>query len=250
MNISDLKLAAYLEEAGDDLTSACATLVANKVNYVSLRNVWTGHICQVDDSTCAKLRSTLTNKSISVVSIISDLGLVPPSQLNKTPEDKIKRAFNVASYYGASQIRIGIGVKSKEAVTPEHINQWMQLITSRCLDANLVPILEISEESAVYQPADVAGYLAKHRRWKLLYDPVQFIIRQRQEPFIRYWTLLKSFVAGIDIRDYKIGVGYKPVGFGDAQIKLVLDDSVKNGFAGWYFLEPSLGRRHGSAVTK
>jgi hypothetical protein len=100
------------------------------------------------------------------------------------------------------------------------------------------------------QPAQVATLLSRFRRWRLLYDPVQLIIRQNQDPFLRYWTLLKSFTAAIDIRDFKIGYGFKPAGFGDAKISQTIQDVLKSDYKGWCFLEPSLGRRFGSATSK
>ncbi len=111
-------------------------------------------------------------------------------------------------------------------------------------------LYEVCDTSAIRDTASVAKLLANNRRWKLLYDPTSLIMKQNQDPFMRYWTLLKNFTGAIDLRDFKIGYGIKPVGYGDAKIKLTIDDCISIGYKGWFFLEPSLGRRHGSAVTK
>lgn len=92
--------------------------------------------------------------------------------------------------------------------------------------------------------------LTKHRRWKLLYDPAQLLMHQNQDPFTRYWTLLKNFIEAVDIRDYKMGYGNRPAGFGDGRLNLTLKDAIATGFKGWYYLEPSLGRRYGNAVSR
>lgn len=126
----------------------------------------------------------------------------------------------------------------------------MQKITDRCMSSSVTPVLEITNETLIDGPVGIAQLLANHRRWKLLYDPAQFVTHQKQEPFSRYWTLLKSFVAAVDVRDYKVGIGFKPAGFGDSQIALTIKDIISTKHPSWLFLEPSLGRKHGSAVTR
>lgn len=249
MPTKDLKFAAYLDEAGEDAASSCAVLKAHDIHYAALRHVWAGNICDVDDATCQQVRSLLTKNDISVVAIMSDVGKVPVNQLASIPPAKLARVFNIASYFGASHIRFHIGTKSSEPIG-NAVNSWMQLITDKCLEANVTPLFELTGESCVFHPTEVAAVMMKFRRWKLLYDPVQLILRQNQDPFTRYWTLLKNLAGAIDVRDYKVGHGFKPVGFGDARIGLTLKDAIATGFQGWYYLEPSLGRRHGGAVSK
>lgn len=248
-SLEQLKLAAYLDEAGDDPISACRTLAEHKFNYVILRHAWAGNICDINDQACVHLRKILQEHNLSVVAIISDLGKVDTLQLNKTPKDKIDRLFNLVSYFQAGMVRIHCGLKSR---TPDEAaaTAWMQTITERCLATNTVPLYEIIDDALFREPTEIAKLLSAHRRWKLLYDPVQLIIKQNQNPFSRYWTLLKGLTAAVDMRDFKIGYGYKPVGFGDARIRLTIEEGLKGTYKGWYFFEPSLGRRHGAAVTK
>jgi hypothetical protein len=246
MLASELKLAVYLDEAGDDLDSACSALKTHNLNYAVLRRVWTRHICDATDDECQTVRKTLTNSGISPVAISTDTGKVPVGMLARINNNRL---FDLAQYFSVSQIKFAIGIKPAPAeLTPIH--DWMNTVTDGCLKRNITPLFEVSDESAVHTAPDVAALLAKHRRWKLLYDPVQLILKQNQDPFVRYWALLKQFVGAIDVRDFKIGRGYKPVGFGDAKIGLTLKDAITSSFKGWYYLEPGLGRRHGDAVTR
>ncbi len=246
VTLDKLKLAAYLDEGADEPAAACATLAHHKINYVVLRHVWSSNICNITDRACQQLRTLLSQHNLSVVAIISDMGLVDQSLLNKIPKEQIDRVFNVATYFQAGYVRIHAGIKSK-VVDDEATVAWMQMLTERCLSANLVPLYEIMDTAAINEPAAVATLLAKCRRWRLLYDPAQLIIRRNQDPFTRYWTLLKKFVAAVDLKEFKIGHGFKPLGYGDTKLKLVVQDS---GYGGWYFLEPALGRRYGSAASR
>ena len=250
MAITDkLKLAAYLDEAGEDPASACSTMVAAGIQYAALRFAWTGNVCDLSDQSCQRLKELLNQHNISTVAIASDLGRVEPRQLMRTPKEKIDRLFNVASYFHAGFVRVSVGLKSKDSAE-DVVRDWMQMIMERCLQASMVPLLEVTDDGFLTEPATIAQFLSRFRRWRLLYDPVQLILRHNQDPFSRYWTLLKGFAAAIDLRDFKIGHGFKPPGFGDARVKLTLDDTTKTSYKGWYFLEPSLGRRFGGATTK
>ena len=94
----------------------------------------------------------------------------------------------------------------------------MDNIKHIAISYNVVPLLEVTSDSYYSSSSDVAVLLSKHLKWRLLYDPVQLIMKRAQDPFVRFWTLLKNRVAAIDVRDHKIGRGFKPVGFGDSKI--------------------------------
>ncbi len=244
MSIDKLKLAAYLDEAGEEPASACAAVVKAGISYVVIRQT-----PDMTDPACQRLKKLLSEHGLSAVALVTDLGKVEPKLLPRTSKEQLDRSFAIANYFQCSMIRMFCGLRTKEP-SAESITTWMRLITERSLQANLVPLLEVTEDAATVQAAEIAQMLVVHKRWKLLYDPVHLILRQNQNPFEKYWTLLKSSVAAIDVRDFKIGHGYKPPGFGDARMKLTIDDALKSGYNGWCFLEPSLGRKYSDATTR
>lgn len=243
-----LKLAAYLDEAGEDPKTGCATLKSVKIPYIALRHVWASNICNASDQSCQTLKKLFRSHDLTVIMIASELGQVPANELPKIKKEAIDRVFDIASYFGASYIRIYAGDISPDS--DKYVKDWLALITERSISANVTPLLEVSSGSSIYKPVDIVQWFSKFRRWKLLYDPAQLILKQSQDPFVKYWTLLKQYVGAIDIHDYKIGHGHKPVGFGDTKIQATLNDANASNFTGWHFLEPALGRKHGSALTR
>jgi hypothetical protein len=195
-----------------------------------------------------KLRTILTDEEMTVILISSELGNIDAKDLMRITDQEIQKVFNIVSYFKAPMVRISAGTKTPHDCSSV-IDEWMNRITEAAIAANVTPILEITQDSYLFTPVDVASQLNKHRRWKLLYDPAQFVLRQKLDPFVKYWSLLKNFTIAIDVRDIKIGRGFKPAGFGDTRIELTIKDSL-NGYSGWYIMEPSLGRRHGTSVTK
>lgn len=250
MPIENLKLAAYLDEAGDDPAAAARLLASLKINYVAIRTVWGIPVLDANDQACSRLRAILDEHKLSPVAIISDLGAVDQTLLPKVPTERVDRLFNLASYFKVGMVRVHCGSRDKAPLDQAATDGWLQLITDRCLAAGVVPMLEPGDVSAYREPAELARMLNAFRRWKLLYDPVQLVIKRKQDPFSRYWTLLKGQTAAVDIRDFRIGHGFKPAGFGDTKIRLTVEEGLKGTFKGWYFLEASLGRRYGSAVTR
>lgn len=248
MAIDQIKLAVYLDEVDDDPAVACKNLAAKGLHYVVLRNAWKGNVCDATDASCQRLKKLLNDNNLSVVTIASDLGKA--DHLGAVPKSQVDRLFNLAAYFQAANIRVHLGNKLRSEPDKAAIKDWMTMITDRCLAATLTPLYEVGDDAAIRDPVAIAELFASFRRWKLLYDPVQLILRHKQDPFQRYWTLLKSFVAAVDLRDYKIGHGFKPVGFGDAKVRLTVAEGLSGQFRGWYYLEPSLGRKYASAVTR
>lgn len=249
MQRAEMKLAAYLEEAGEDPAVGCQNLAANNIRYVVLKHVWNGNICDISDTGHQKLHKLLEDNDLTVIAIASEIGRVEATQVNRISAPTFQKAFDVAQYYKAPYVRFYAGTKTRDDAVSS-VKDWMQKISEESLKRNIVPLLEITSDSHHYQASQAATLLAGFKRWRLLYDPVQFILKQNQDPFTRYWTLLKGFAAAIDIRDYKIGRGFKPCGYGDSKIALTITNTIAERYDGWYFLEPTLGRKYGQALTR
>jgi len=244
-----LRVAAYLEEAGEDPETACDNLLELDIPYIALKQVWTDNIGRIPDPACQKLQKVIQSKKMTVIMLATELGEVSADELKSVRDEEIERIFNRAAYFQAPFIRIGIG-KSCSVDCHDEVNEWMNRITHKAIQYNVTPVIEITHNSFVDKPSDIATILLTHKRWKLLYDPAQYILRKKQDPFIKYWTLLKSNTAVIDVRDLKIGKGFKAPGFGDSRIGDTIKDAIDSNYDGWYVIEPSLGRRHGSALSK
>src|SRR5262245_8212541 len=166
----DLKLAVYLDEAGTEPGSACDTLTALKLPYVTLRYGWGDrNICSTAERGLDQLRSLLTQHNLSVVAIGSDLGDVPVQELNRITPAAIRHTLSLVTYFNATHVRIYCG--NIGTGTLADVDAWMGKITEQCISSNCIPLMEITQNSFLTQPTDIAAMLHKHKRWKLLYDP-------------------------------------------------------------------------------
>lgn len=241
MDRKDLKLAAYLDEVGDDPDLACKTLVNLGILYVALRHVWSNNVCDMSNIGHKRLKKILDDNNISTILIASELGKT--QKISTITDDQIDNAINICKYYNAPYFRIFLNYDTAD------IDHWLSKVSKKCVDNNITPLFELPD-TQVCKPTVLAQLLSTHKNWRLLYDPASIIAKQNIDPFTRYWTLLKNHVSAIDIRDIKIGRGYKPAGFGDAKVNMTIKDAIHSNYNGWFIMEPSLGRKHGTAVTK
>lgn len=243
MELSNLKLAAYLDQISEDPINAIDILSEYDINNVILRRAWSKNICKVGDAVCAKIRSSLLKHDLKVILICSDIGHNPANDLMRHEAD-IDYLLTLAEFFGCQYIRLGIGRHSADPRAMVVHEAWMKVVDKKCMARNIAPCLEISHENLLSSPAEVASILHKYKRWKLIFDPAILIQTRKLDPFTKYWSLLKGRVSHIDIRDFKIGHAPVPPGHGDAKLDLILADAILSNYRGWYCLEPGLGRKH------
>lgn len=238
--ISSFKIAAYLDEAGDNPELACETLNRNDIPYIALRNAYGRNICESSDDICKKLKKLFTSNNISPVCIISNLSV------EQQPTDKqIQRIFDIASYYDAEAVCISLDLE--QIMSPETVD-FILAITGFAIKNAVLPIIEPC--AGFRQPNDyidnLVEFLKQRQEWKVLYDPVKLILKKKIDPFKCYWPYIKDRAHAVDVRDYIVGRGFKPPGLGDSKIM----DVLLSNFNGWLFIEPNLGKKYGKAIGK
>jgi sugar phosphate isomerase/epimerase len=263
MDHTSIPLAAYLDEAGDDPIGAAVNLRQTGIKYVCLRQAWATAIQDASDIACQRLLSVLREHGLQGVALMTTIGNVPFTGLSEIGIERIKRVMSLAEYFGARMVRFYTGRADSQtgdlAGALPTVHNWMTTVAKIASEHNVVPIMEIDPphslpmDRTLFQAADVAKLLAAQPQWRLLYDPAALLLRYPGSvgnPFLKYWTLLKNRVLAVDLRDFKIGEGFRALGHGDSDWQRTLQDMASINYRGWYFLEPGLGRRHGMATSK
>ena len=241
-----MKIAVYLDEVGETLTDSCDVLSRLNIHNVVLRQIWSDNICNASDNACQKLKKLLLKHNFDVQMIASNLGNIESNKLSSISDETIDRTIVIAQYFDAKFVRIFCGLKAQNNRVLhdlEMIKNWVQKLSDKFIGCGIFPLIEITNDSAIEHPSDIAEILSNNALIGVLYDPAQLIIKKNQNPFIKYWPLLKDRVYGIDIHDFKIGHGFKPIGHGDTKLKETIGDAISSNYDGWLFIEPGLGRR-------
>mgnify|MGYP006274583399 CR=1 FL=1 len=242
-----IKFATYLDEAGDEPASACINAKAMGFNYVVLRHLWSSNVASLNDTACQSIMKLLKDNELTPIMLASEIGQVPASTL-MSHKSAIDRLFDLAFFFKVPMVRVFVG--DYENKSELIVKNWMAYVQEKAILSGITPVLEVTHGSSLFNPITLVQTLSSFKRWKLLYDPAQFIIKQAQDPFVRFWTLIKSYVSCLDIHDFKIGHGHKPPGYGDTKLVPTLNDALATLPECWYLMEPALGRKYGPALTK
>ena len=200
------------------------------------------------DNAISILGSTLAKYNLLPVLLHTDIGCVDPEKL-PAEEPKLVRAMQICKYLKCKAIRVGLGTL-KVNYDKEYVQRWITAISSLSISYDMIPLFEPESNSVYYNAAAIAILLNKCKRMNLLFDPAMLVMRSKINPFVKFWSLLKSRISFIDIHDFKSGDSAKPAGLGDAQLDIIVADALSSKFAGWFCLEPGLGRHYNGATTK
>jgi len=244
-------IAAYLDEAGEDPLSACKTLTQHNIKHAILREAWSGNVCSMSDSGHGKLKSILSDYGIQTIMIASTLGKIDYRSLSTITDQQITDAMNICKYYRCNYLRIFVGEKDKfnNSVNMVMVDAWIRRVSEISLLNGIQCLYEITSDSTIFDAVETIK-LIKDNNIGLIYDAAGLIIKHNFNPFIKHWPLLRNYTHIIDVRDLKIGQGFKVVGHGDSRIDMTINDAVDNKYKGWFAIEPSFGRKFGSATTK
>lgn len=243
-------LAIYLDELSDDPLQACAFAKALDFKYVVLRQLWSTNTGSASDQACQRLAGALRKNGLQPIMIASECGLEPADQL-PIPDQAAARAILIAAYFRVKFIRFFVGKAVFNTSARARIDQWMYALSEQCGRVNIKPILEVDQKSHIFTGHLVVDLLNAHPGWGYLYDPVQLVAAQKQDPYERYWLVLKAKVSAVDLHDVKIGRGFVTVGNGDCYwAKTAIDIKATKSDNRWYFVEHGLGLQHRASMNK
>ena len=241
-----LRLAAYIDEAHDDPIEAISILKKCGINYAALRTAWNTQIHLLNDTLLASLRNDLNRIGLTPILLYSDLGDVGSSLLPIISDRDIERIMQVASYFRINLVRFGIGVQEKHNNSvgikddSNNLEHWFKRIQDIAMKYSVVPLAEVRNGDLQTER------LKRYKKWKLIFDPASFVMSSSVDVYDKYYHNIKHNISALEIHDYKTGYGHKPVGFGSAQIKKIIEDCEDRNYDGWYILKHSLGRKYSS----
>lgn len=223
-------VAAYLDELSNDPEKACEIVAEAGLKHVCLRRVWNKNVSAVSDEACQKLKGILKKYDLSVILCASEVG--------RPLSSSVARDITIASYFKAKFAR-ALLPSPNESMAYAH---WLKTVLSEFNRSNVELLLEPTSDSDL----SLKGLtdLINGVGIKLLYDPAQFMMKRGVDHFTAYWPELSKSVVAMDVHDYKIGVGHRPIGMGSAGF-----DRMARSFDGWWFLELGLGKPNGDKVS-
>ena len=255
-----LKLSAFADEISPDVTQQARVCRENGVTHFELRSVDKVNVLDFDKATRERIKKTLADHGLGVVSIASPIGKVAIDKPWADHLERFKIAVDAAEYFGAPFIRLfsyyPTGGEGKGPIEP-HRDEVMDRFRKKLDYIKDKPFMLAHEnERGIY--GDIGRRCldlmetVNHPKLRSAFDYANFIFCG-EDPAPN-WKLLKKWTAHIHIKDCKWpekqGVDPKvvPAGEGDGRIPELLPDAYKSGYRGFVTLEPHLrvaGHSHG-----
>lgn len=216
------------------------------IKYFEVRGVNGKNISQLSDEELENLKETMNKYGVRVSSIGSPIGKIKITDDFAEHFKLFKRVIKIAKYLGCRYIRIF----SFYPPNGENIADYRSDVLSR-----LKEMVKKAEEEGVVllheNEKDIYGDSIKRCKdlfesiksdsFKGVFDPANFV-QCGQITYPEAWNNLKEHIVYMHIKDAKSENGdVVPAGYGDGQLKEIINCLKKDNYNGFLSLEPHLG---------
>lgn len=240
------KISGFADEIDGNLDVQIESLTKLGLKYVEMRGVDGNNLIYHDNAKVKDIKNRLDAAGISLSALGTPLGKIGITDPFEKHFEEYKRAVEIAHMMGAKNLRMfsfyipGDDKAGREKYKSEVFDRMGMFVDYA--KANDAVVLHENEKG-------IYGELAPECRemmdefgcdnFKAIFDFANFV--QADQDTLEAYELLKDHIAYIHVKDAIKGSGkVVPSGYGDGNVKKILDDLFANGFNGFLSLEPHL----------
>lgn len=239
------KISGFSDEISSDINMQFEALGRLNIKYFEPRGVNGKNISALDDEEVTALKKKMDEYGIKVSSIGSPVGKIKLSGDFDKHFEMFKRTVKTAKMLDCKYIRIFSfyhdGAEWSESERTMVLERLKKFI-AYAIEENVILLHE--NEKDIY--GDVASRCLDIMKelycdnFKAVFDPANFI--QSGQDTKEAYEVLKDFIAYMHIKDaLKADGKVVPAGYGDGNLKFILDSLFAEGYDGFLSLEPHLG---------
>ncbi len=245
------KISGFSDEISSDINVQFEALGKLNMKYFEPRGVNGKSISVLNDDEVIALKAKMDECGIKASSIGSPVGKIKLTDDFDAHFEMFKRVVKTAKMLDCKYIRVfsfyhegGEWTADERALVLERLKMFIEYAKEEDV------ILLHENEKDIYgdiapRCLDILKELACDN-FKAVFDPANFI--QSGQDTKEAFEMLKDFVAYMHIKDAMKEDGkVVPAGYGDGNLKYILDSLFANGFDGFLSLEPHLGTFEGLA---
>ena len=248
------KISGFADEIASDIKTQFEVLSKLGIEYFEPRFVNGKNISELNDSEVLSLKEKMDKCGIKVSSIGSPIGKIKLTDDFEAHFELFKRVVKTAKMLDCKYIRIfSFYHDGGEWTEDEKTQVFAQL--KRFIDyakAENVVLLHENEKDIYGDIADRCLELMKEfycDNFKAVFDPANFV--QCGQDTKEAYKMLESYIEYMHIKDAKAEDGtVVPSGYGDGNLKFILDSLFAKGYDGYLSLEPHLGSFEGLAALE
>lgn len=248
------KISGFSDEIAPDIKTQFEVLNKLGIKFFEPRGVDGKNISELNDAEVTALKDSMSKYGIQVSSIGSPIGKISLADDFEAHFEVFKRVVKTAKMLDTKYIRI-FSFYNNDGEWNE--DKRAQVITQlkRFIDyakAEDVVLLHENEKDIYGDTIDRCLDLMKELycdNFKAVFDPANFV--QCDQDTKEAFEKLENYIEYMHIKDAKSADGsVVPSGYGDGNVKFVLDNLFAKGFEGFLSLEPHLGSFEGLAALE
>ena len=248
------KISGFSDEIASEITVQFEVLNKLGIKYFESRGVDGKNISELNDDEVAVLKEKMDAYGIRVSSIGSPIGKIKLTDDFEKHFEVFKRVVKTAKKLDTKYIRIFSFYHNGGGWTNEEREQVLERLR-KMLDyarKNDVVLLHENEKDIYGDTKERCLDLMQElycENFKAVFDPANFV--QCEQDTKKCYEMLKDYIEYMHIKDAKLSDGsVVPAGYGDGNVKYILDNLFENGYNGFLSLEPHLGSFEGLAALE
>ena len=240
------KISGFADEIDGNLDVQIESLTKLGLKYVEMRGVDGNNLIYHDNAKVKDIKNRLDAAGISLSAVGTPLGKIGITDPFEKHFEEYKRAIEIAHMMNVRNLRMfsfyipGDDKAGREKYKSEVFDRMEKFVDYA--KANDAVVLHENEKGIYGELAPECKELMDAfgcKNFKAIFDFANFV--QADQDTLEAYELLKDHIAYIHVKDAIKGSGkVVPSGYGDGNVKSILDDLFANGFNGFLSLEPHL----------
>lgn len=232
MENKKIRLFAFSDEAGAELSKQIAAIKRNGLSGAELRGTEYGNVSDLTEAQAKEIKSRLDGEGLRVWSVGSPLGKIGINDPFEPEMEKLKRTLEIAYILGAPNIRMF----SFYIPRKENLQSYRSKVIDRLGDmARITDTLHTGitlcheNEKGIYGENDVCCLEILEAVPEIVgvFDPANFV--QSGVDTLKAWKLLKKKIRYLHIKDALADGRVVPSGAGAGHVAEIAGDFVKMG---------------------
>lgn len=242
----EYKITGFADEIDGQLDVQISSLKKLNIKFVEMRGVDGNNLIYHDNAKVNEIKSKLDDAGISLSALGTPLGKIGITDSFDKHFEEFKRAVEIAHMMNTKNIRMfsfyipGDSMESRAQYRNEVFDRIGRFV-DYARESGVI-LLHENEKGIYGEKAPECRELMDEfgcECFKAIFDFANFV--QADQDTLEAYRLMKDYIAYIHIKDALRGSGkVVPVGYGDGNVKEILDDLFTNGFDGFLSLEPHL----------
>lgn len=238
-------LSGFADEISPDFDEQCRVLGELGIGHVEFRSAWGVNVLDLTDEQLVRVRATLTKVGLAVSSVGSPIGKIGVHDDFDQHLLRFRRALRVAAVLGAPYIRI-FSFFVPEGDSPDtHRDEVIRRMAALAGHTRGHEVVLLHEnEKHIYGDTprrcqDIVESVGSSAL-RLTWDPANFV-QCGVRPYTDGYSLLRPYLEYVQIKDARLATGsVVPAGKGDGEIRQTVRALHRDGFDGYFSLEPHL----------